>query len=183
MKTCFRLQTMVIFALLLCSFLALGSNAQTRQSRPTISFVSPPDTAYVFGDLTISVSVTNFKLVENNNRPATSGEGQLVYSLDGEIATNSDTGAAAWAIPVTQAITGSQNYTFHNVTPGAHSVSVKLVNNDLTSLAPSVTAWMTVVLSQLPVTSGSTNDLTTSKRQTVDPIQPVIRQETGLIIL
>jgi hypothetical protein len=180
MKTFFRLQAAVTLVFLLCTFLAFGSCAQNSRVIPAISFANPPSTAYVHGDVTVSVSVSNFNLIDNQNQPAIQGEGQVLYVLDGDTPTNLN--LTAEPSPVTRAITRSETYTFHNVSTGAHTVSVELVNNNLTELNPPVALSMTVFVFPLPVTSGPTSDLTTAKHQTVDPTQPITRRETGLIV-
>lgn len=180
MKTFFKLQAAVTLVFLLCSFLAFESCAQNSRVIPAISFANPPGTAYVLGDVTVSVSVSNFNLIDNQNQPAIQGEGQLLYILDGETPTSLN--LAAEATPVTRAVTRSETYTFHNVSTGAHTVSVELVNNNLAELDPPVALSMTVVVFPLADTSGPTSDLTTAKHQTFDPTQPITRRKTGLIV-
>ncbi|GEM_PF-3232702 len=179
MKTFGLIQTWLILVLLLCSFLAFGSCAGISEVVPAIAFTNPPGTAYVPGDVTVAVSVSNFNLVDNQNQTAIRGEGRLRYMLDGQTGTATD--LADESNPVMQAVTRSQTYTFHNVPTGTHRISVELVNNNLAKLNPPVGLSMTVVVFQLPVTPGATAEASLPVHQALDPTQPIIRRETALI--
>ena len=88
------------------------------------------------GNVTVSVNLTNFTLVEPTGQPNAPGEGHLHYYLDAVVPTN----ASAPAIPETGGYVVSTNltHTWENVTAGEHNFSVQVVNNDHTPLVPLV---------------------------------------------
>ncbi|MCK8519591.1 fasciclin domain-containing protein [Methanoculleus sp. 7T] len=109
----------------------------TPTTEANVTIASPEEGASVAaGNVTVSVNVTNFTLVEPTGQPNAPGEGHLHYYLDAVVPTN----ASAPAIPETGGYVVSTNtsYTWENVTPGAHNLSVQLVNNDHTPLIPLV---------------------------------------------
>ncbi|MCK9278398.1 MAG: hypothetical protein M0P22_09950, partial [Methanoculleus sp.] len=100
-----------------------------------VTITSPEEGANVTaGNVTVSVNLTNFTLVEPTGQPNAPGEGHLHYYLDALVPTN----ASAPAIPETGGYVVSTNtsYTWENVTPGEHNLSVQVVNNDHTPLIP-----------------------------------------------
>ena len=116
---------------------------------PAVKFVSPTTGAKLpAGDLPITVEVTNFNVVDKQGKPAAAGEGHLHYYLD----VDAPTTQGQPAIPASGIWTHeiSANYTFKGVTPGTHTVSVELVNNDHTPLNPPVVQKITVTLDTNP---------------------------------
>ncbi|MDD3858056.1 MAG: hypothetical protein PHP43_08415, partial [Methanoculleus sp.] len=100
-----------------------------------ITIVEPMEGASVAaGNVTVSVNVTNFTLVEPTGQPNAPGEGHLHYYLDAVVPTNE----SAPAIPKTGGYVISTNltHTWENVTAGEHNFSVQAVNNDHTPLIP-----------------------------------------------
>ena len=85
-------------------------------------------------NVTVSVDITNFTLVEPTGQPNAPGEGHLHYYLDALIPTNT----SAPAIPETggYAISTNTTYTWEDVPSGEHNFSVQLVNNDHTPIVP-----------------------------------------------
>lgn len=100
------------------------------------------------GNLTVSVSVLNFDLEENQGQLLVAGEGSLLYRLDGN--SLNIQGVSSCAILQTWVITDSQTHTFHDVGSGPHTVSVELVNNNGAALTPRILVTMTVVCFPLP---------------------------------
>lgn len=94
------------------------------------------------GDITVSAMALNFNLVDKLNSPNIPGEGHLHYFMDVDAPTTPD----QLAIPASGAYfaTANTSYTFRGVTPGTHTFSVELVNNDHTPLVPAVVAKVTV---------------------------------------
>ncbi|MCK9277687.1 MAG: cupredoxin domain-containing protein [Methanoculleus sp.] len=112
---------------------ATPTGNQTAEANVTI--VEPMEgAALLAGNVTVSVNLTNFTLVEPAGQPNAPGEGHLHYYLDALVPTN----ASAPAIPETGGYVVSTNtsYTWENVTPGEHNLSVQVVNNDHTPLIP-----------------------------------------------
>ena len=102
-----------------------------------VTITSPEEGASIpAGNVTVEVNLTNFTLVEPTGQPNAPGEGHLHYYLDAPIPTN----ASAPAIPETGGYVISTNlsYTWENVTPGEHNLSVQVVHNDHTPLIPLV---------------------------------------------
>ncbi|MCM2464918.1 fasciclin domain-containing protein [Methanoculleus oceani] len=100
-----------------------------------VTITSPEEGASIAaGNVTVSVNVTNFTLVEPTGQANAPGEGHLHYYLDAPVPTN----ASAPAIPETggYVVSANTSYTWENVTAGEHNLSVQLVNNDHTPLIP-----------------------------------------------
>jgi len=94
------------------------------------------------GDVTVSVAVENFSIVDKLGKPAVAGEGHIHYFMDAKAATTP--GKPAITKPGTYAPTINKSYTWKNVTAGKHNFSVELVNNDHTPLSPPVVAEVSV---------------------------------------
>ncbi len=109
----------------------------TPAAEANVTITSPEEGATVAaGNVTVTVNLTNFTLVEPINQSNAPGEGHLHYYLDAPIPTN----ASAPAIPETggYVISTNTSYTWENVTPGEHNFSVQVVNNDHTPIIPLV---------------------------------------------
>ena len=109
-----------------------------------ITFTAPPGNIYAIGDVSVSVSISNFDIVYTPGEPPLTGEGTLIYYLDADAPVTQ--GIPAKSAPGTWANTTLTSYTWHNVGSGLHTVSVELVNNDLTPLNPPVVSTMNVVV-------------------------------------
>ncbi|MDD4567465.1 amicyanin [Methanoculleus chikugoensis] len=148
-----RLERLLILTLVIgCVALFSGAVAQdgygydttatpTANVTPTteanVTIMSPAEGASVAaGNVTVSVNVTNFTLVEPTGQVNAPGEGHLHYYLDAPVPMN----ASEPAIPPTGGYVISTNltHTWENVTPGAHNFSVQVVNNDHTPIIPLV---------------------------------------------
>ncbi|MDK2889647.1 MAG: hypothetical protein PWR21_279 [Methanoculleus sp.] len=109
--------------------------AGNETAEANVTIVEPMEGANVTaGDVTVSVDVTNFTLVEPAGQPNAAGEGHLHYYLDAPVPTN----ASEPAIPETgeYVVSANTSYTWENVTAGEHNLSAQLVNNDHTPLVP-----------------------------------------------
>jgi hypothetical protein len=95
-------------------------------SKPWYNVPIPP------GDITVSVEVDNFNLVNKIGQANVAGEGHIVYYLD----------ATPPAVPGKPATlqgaveSADTSFTWNNISAGSHTFSVQLVNNDGTSLSP-----------------------------------------------
>lgn len=118
-------------------------------------------TLFPVGNVTVTVQVTNFNLVGKQGQANAVGEGHINYYFD----TGAPTHPGRPAIPesgVWASVT-STNYTFNNVQPGTHNISVELVNNDDTPLVPPVVDYTTITVLAPPT-------LTISSPGTASPL-------------
>ncbi|WP_214040987.1 cupredoxin domain-containing protein [Methanoculleus sp.] len=140
-----RLSRLLIITLVIgCAVLFSGAVAQDYGSVATpaptaaetnVTIASPEANASVTsGNVTVSVNVTNFTLVEPTGQANVAGEGHLHYYLDAPVPTNE----SEPAIPETgdYVVSANTSYTWENVTAGEHNLSVQLVNNDHTPVIP-----------------------------------------------
>jgi photosystem II stability/assembly factor-like uncharacterized protein len=111
---------------------------------PGAVITSPQNGASIhqIGDVTVSVEVANFNLVDKLGEANEPREGHIHYFLDVEVPTTP--GKPATTAPGTFVATPETSYTWKNVGPGAHILSVELVNNDHTPLEPPVVASVMV---------------------------------------
>lgn len=91
---------------------------------PVLEVTSPTEGQELSGGkVTIKASVSNFDLVDyTTHKTATAGEGHLHFFIDGG----------------RYAFTYFPSYTYTDVKPGEHEITVILVNSDHTNLKPSI---------------------------------------------
>ncbi len=120
----------------------------------TIEIISPADGATVPpGDITVTVQVTNFKIVDKQGQADVPGEGHVHFYLD--VAPPTAPGKPAIPASGVWAHVSGTSYTFKNVPEGTHTIAVELVNNDHTPLNPPAVYEITVnVSSQGPYGGG-----------------------------
>ncbi len=97
----------------------------------------------------MTVAASNFNLADKLGQTNVAGEGHLHYFLD----VDAPTTPGEPAIPPagsTWAATADTTHTFTNVTPGTHTISVELVNNDHTPLNPPVVSIISLVTDTTP---------------------------------
>lgn len=112
---------------------------------PEILIVQPPAGASLpAGNVTVSVDVSNFNLVDKLGQPNVTGQGHIHYFMD--VAPPITPGKPAFTAVGTYAPTIQTSYTWKNVTIGNHMFSVELVNNDHTPLQLPVTASVNVTI-------------------------------------
>ena len=122
---------------------------------PNLVIATPRDgEALPAGDLTVTIQASNFNIVDKQGQANVSREGHVHYYLDVDAPTTPGQPAippsGVWAHVATT------SYTFTNVAPGAHTISVELVNNDHTPLEPPVVKKITVnVSSPSPTPTGA----------------------------
>jgi hypothetical protein len=85
-------------------------------------------------EMTITVDVHNFNVVNKSGQPNITGEGHIVYYFDEEAPV--DSAKTALTLPGYSASSFNKSYTWKNVEPGLHSFSAQLVNNNDTPLNP-----------------------------------------------
>jgi plastocyanin len=104
---------------------------------PKITIISPKEGKQILSDnITILVNITNFDLVNKLGQPNVPGEGHIHYYIDVPIPTIA--GKPATTAAETFAPTINTTFTWKNVEPGKHNLSVQLVNNDHTPIVPLV---------------------------------------------
>ncbi len=129
---------------------------------PGMVILSPRDGAILSaGDITVTAQVANFNLVDKLGQPNTPREGHLHYFLD--VTAPTAPGKPAVTTPGTYAATASDSYTWKNVSPGMHTLSVELINNDHTPLELPVVATVMINV------AGSTPSSTPSPTSTAIP--------------
>ena len=117
----------------------------TAPATPQITITSPANNSSVAaGNVTVSVQVSNFNLVDKLSQTNVPGEGHIHYFKDVDPPTTP--GQPAVTAPGTYAATAATSYTWQDVAPGSHSFSVELVNNNHTPLVPPVVATVTVTV-------------------------------------
>jgi plastocyanin len=126
--------------------LSMGGNKQNGPSPPQLRISSPaPGSSMAGPDIPVTVEVSNFSLVDKIGQVSVNGEGHLVYYLDVTAPTSPN--VSALTAPGTYMRSVSTTNFWTNITPGLHTFSAQLVNNNDTSLNPAVFASvsMTVV--------------------------------------
>lgn len=109
------------------------------------------------GNVTVNLVVTNFNLVDKIGQANIPGEGHIAYYLD--VTAPTTAGQPALTDTGTYAETNKTSYTWQNVAPGMHLLSVQLVNNDSTPLNPSTVSKEYVLVqgsTPLPTTASPT---------------------------
>lgn len=120
---------------------------------PTIQITSPSGSVQA-GDITVSVQVANFTIVDALGKVNVAGEGHIHYFLDVDAATTP--GKPALTAPGTYAVTAGTSHIWKNVAAGAHTFSAELINNDHTPFVPPITAKVTVTVLAAPPVSTPT---------------------------
>ena len=137
---------------------AAGSQASTK---PFIMITEPQNGAVIStpGDVTVSVKVRNFLLVNKSGQPNVAGEGHVNYFMDVDVPTTP--GKPAVSTPGTYFSSVTTSYTWRNVGPGRHTFAAELVNNDNTPLdTPVIAEMMGSVTSPTAADASVTIDLT-----------------------
>jgi len=118
----------------------------TTGKMPQIYIIEPKEGSEVAaGNVTVSVEVMNFSLVDNFGKANVAGEGHIHWFMDA--ITPTDPGKNARAKQGRNAPSSSAldtSYTWTNVAAGLHNFSVELVNNDHTPLSPPAVAEVNV---------------------------------------
>jgi len=125
-----------------------NTSKSTRVPSPSILIMSP-ESGFVSetGDVTITVKVLSFDLVEQVGQTNVHGVGHIIFYLDVEIPKT--TGAQATTAPGTYTATAATSYTWHGLKAGHHMLRVQLVNNDNTPLSEPVFASVGIDVKQV----------------------------------
>ncbi len=116
------------------------------QPAPQVTITSPADSASVpAGDITVSIQVANFNIVDKQGQANAAGEGHIHFYLDvNPVPTDPGKPAIPADAKAVWAHVSGTNYMFMGVSPGTHTIAVELVNNDHTPLQPAVVRSITV---------------------------------------
>jgi outer membrane protein assembly factor BamB len=123
------------------SLIALKLNAEA--GAPQAMITSPENGSLVnTSSVTVTTWVNNFNLINESGRANAQGEGRIIYYMD--TAVPMPEGKPAVSATGSYEVSGSESYTWKNVTAGMHNFSVQLVNNDLTPLNRTIedTVWV-----------------------------------------
>ncbi len=114
---------------------------------PRVTILSPQNRSTLPpGDITVTVAVANFNLVDKLGQTNASGEGHIHYFMD--VVAPTEPGKPAITAEGTYAETSTTTYTWKNVAAGTHTFSVELVNNDHTPLSSPVVVKVVIVVSE-----------------------------------
>jgi len=117
--------------------------AQTTPA-PSVSITSPAAGATITGNsVNVTVSPQNFQVVAPGGAPV-AGQGHLHFYMD--VAVPTTPGVPAVTAQGTYHVSQGNSQIWENVTPGQHTFSVQLVNNNHTPFEPPVTASVTVTV-------------------------------------
>jgi hypothetical protein len=112
---------------------------------PSVTITSPTEGAIIPpGNVTVTVDVKNFKLVNKLGQMDVAGEGHINYYFDVPVPTSSSKLATTGVGTFVR--TPDTSWTWPNVAPGLHNFSVQLANNDYSNVIPLVYANVNVTV-------------------------------------
>ena len=115
------------------------------EGQPGVEITAPDPGDTPDGSVTVEVDVSSFDVVDKLGEPAQEGEGHVHFYLDvAQIPTTP--GQPAVTAEGTYHAEATTSHTWEDLTPGEHTFSVQLVNNDHTPLDPPVTAQVKVTV-------------------------------------
>ena len=126
-----------------------GKNQTTSEIQtsglPSVTITSPTEGAIIPpGNVTVTVDVKNFKLVNKLGQMDVAGEGHINYYFDVPVPTSSSKLATTGVGTFVR--TPDTSWTWPNVAPGLHNFSVQLANNDYSNVIPLVYANVNVTV-------------------------------------
>ncbi len=115
---------------------------------PTVTIMEPANGATLpSGAVAVTIQVQNFSIVDKEGQANVPGEGHVHYYLDvSPIPSDPAKPALPADANAVWAHVAASSYTFTNVSPGMHTLSVQLVNNDHTPVVPLATSMVSVVI-------------------------------------
>jgi plastocyanin len=147
-KVVFHLNRLLLAIAITSSLLVLTAcskiSSTTTTPAPTVKITSPATMVPTPGNVTVTVQVANFKIIDKQGQANVSGGGHIHYYMDVDAPTTQ--GQPAIPTSGVWAHVATTSYTFTNVPGGQHKFSVELVNNDHTPLNPPVVATINVVV-------------------------------------
>ena len=119
--------------------------APVMAQEPIIVLISPNDgEVRNSGDVEVRIYLQNFTIVPDTGQTNKAAEGHVIYYLD--VSAPLKLGTPATTAPGTYAISTEKSHTWPGVSPGEHTFTVQLVNNDDTPLNQPVTVRANVTL-------------------------------------
>jgi hypothetical protein len=117
-------------------------------AKPDVEITYPPQgrDPIATGDVLVALTVRSFSIVDRIGEDAKEGEGHLVYYLDVDDIPTKEGRSAVAEGPGRAAASTMTSHTWEDVSPGPHTLSVQLVNNDDTPLTPPVIDEIEVVV-------------------------------------
>ena len=119
---------------------------------PTVTIMSPQDKATITGsNVTMTIQIANFAITPESTDMNSmqgvqnkAGMGHIHWFID--VPAPTDPGKKAETAAGTWKMHDDTSYTFPDVHPGTHTLSVELVNNDMTPLTQPVFQTITVTV-------------------------------------
>ena len=147
------LYTIVLVVVIATALLGLVACTENPSREPagddkgtSIEIISPQDGTTVAGDnVTVTVQVTGFNIVDKQGQANVPGEGHVHFYLD--VAAPTTPGQPAVPTSGKWAHISGTTYTFVSVPAGTHTISAQLVNNDHTPVIPPKVYIITVNVS------------------------------------
>ncbi|MFW6150969.1 MAG: plastocyanin/azurin family copper-binding protein [Chloroflexota bacterium] len=110
---------------------------QMLEPGPSVEIASPqPGASPETNQVTVEIEVSNFSVVDKLGEEPVAGEGHVHFYMDVEIPTSP--GEPAVTGEGTYAVSTENSHTWTDVSPGQHTFSVQLVNNNHSPLEPPV---------------------------------------------
>ena len=117
-----------------------GRGAVAAVLEPSLEIKEPKDGEMIDSrTVTIKVAVSDFKLTDKIGDTSAAGEGHVLYVMDPAANAGPDSGGAV-------AETADKEHRWNNVSPGEHTFSAYLVNNNGMQLEPKVMEQVTVMV-------------------------------------
>jgi hypothetical protein len=110
-------------------------------AKPEVKIISP-QAGIPAGDVTIAVDISNFELLAGSGIKNESGKGHIIFYKDIPVPTYYEHSAVSKA--GTYSIEHEISYTWENITPGEHTFSVQLVNNQDMPLPAAIVDSITI---------------------------------------
>jgi hypothetical protein len=107
--------------------------APVAPEEPNVVLLSPNNGEVLnSGDVEVRIYLQNFVIVADTGQANQAGKGHVIYYLDATAPLK--LGTPATTAPGTFAVSTETSYTWSDVSPGQHTFTVELVNNDNTPL-------------------------------------------------
>jgi hypothetical protein len=111
---------------------------------PAVIIVQPVNNSVAIDpNITVSVQISNFNIVDKSSGPNANGEGHLIYYLD-VINVPTSPGQPAATAQGTYVSSIATSYQWPDLPDGVHVLSVQLVNNDNTPLVPPIVVKVSI---------------------------------------
>jgi plastocyanin len=144
------LATIIIVVIVIAAAVVLSMNGTNKTNAPALSIVAPASGASVAGpNITVTVSVQNFNIVNKFGQASVSGEGHIHYFLD--VVPPTTPNVDAFTAAGTYAASAATSHAWTNLSLGVHMFSAELVNNNHTPLQPAVVAFINVTVTAPPL--------------------------------